>query len=230
MIPKRLHQIWIGSRPAPHVWTDTWSSVNPDFSYRLWDEEAIEAFGLRNHMLYRRFVGAEIYDGAADVARVEILHRFGGVYADADSIALRPLGDAPFMRAGFFAQREPSDLRDDLVTNAFMGAVPEHPVLGRYIDALSRARGLRPMWRVSGPGLLTDVLAAAEDADVMILPAWTFFTASLTGVGQLDGESYATHLWSTTAERWGHKAATPYPMSIPSNGERVSPRQEWPAR
>ena len=45
----------------------------------------------------------------------------------------------------------------------------------------------------------------------MILPAWTFFTASLDGTEQGGGASYATHFWSTTAERWGHKDATPYP-------------------
>jgi len=25
------------------------------------------------------------------------------------------------------------------------------------------------------------------------------------------GNSYASHFWSTTAERWGHGSVTPYP-------------------
>jgi mannosyltransferase OCH1-like enzyme len=213
VIPRSIHQVWIGPRPAPLQWTRSWAQVNPDFTYRLWDDDAIEEFGLVNHVVYQRFMRAQIYDGAADVARAEILHRHGGVYVDADSIALRPLEGAPFMEAGFFAQREPSDLREDLITNAFMGAIPAHPVLDRYIDVLSRVRELRPMWRVSGPGALTDVLAGHQEADVMILPSWTFFTASLEGDEQLGGDSYAQHFWSTTAERWGREHATTYPTA-----------------
>ncbi len=202
----------VGPRPAPLRWTETWREKNPDFKYRLWDEEAIDGLGLRNHDAYRRFLLARLYDGAADVARAEILHRYGGVYADADSVALRPLGDAPFMEAGFFAQREPTDKHAELITNAFMGAVPQHPVLARYMDLLSHVRTLRP-FRASGPAALTEVLAARADADVMILPSWTFFTASLMGDEQRGGKAYAQHFWSTTAERWGHERATPYPLS-----------------
>lgn len=212
MIPKSLHQIWIGTRPAPLVWTETWRRMNPDFTYRLWDDEAIESFGLRNGAVYRRFLDAGLNDGAADVARAEILHVCGGVYADADSVALRPLGDAPFMGAGFFAQREPTNEHPDLITNAFMGAIRGHTVLARYIEVLSRVRTLRP-FRVSGPLALTEVLTGHVDADVMILPAWTFFTRSLVGDQQQGGGSYAQHFWSTTAERWGRETAIPYPPS-----------------
>jgi mannosyltransferase OCH1-like enzyme len=109
MIPRTLHQIWIGPRPVPRRWTESWRRLHPEFEYRLWDEAAIDAFGLANLAVYRRYGEAEIYDGAADVARAEILHRFGGVYVDADSEALRPLGEAPIMNAGFFAQYEPND-------------------------------------------------------------------------------------------------------------------------
>lgn len=203
-------------------WTETWCRMNPDFSYRLWDETAIEALGLRNEHVYRRYVRAGLYDGAADIARIEILHRVGGVYADADSIALRPLRDAPFMQGGFFAQREPTGRRPDLITNAFMGAVPNHSVLDRYLDVVGQIQSLRPMWRVSGPGALTDVLEAHEHPDVMILPAWTFFTASLDGEEQAGGASYAKHFWSTTAERWGHEHAIPYPLGSASGRTRGS--------
>lgn len=211
MIPKWLHQIWIGPRPAPDRWIDTWRQLNADFEHRLWDDAAIEALGLRNDAVYRRFVSAGIYDGAADVARVEILYRCGGVYVDADSVALRPIRDAGFMQAGFFAQHEASDKHPGLITNAFMGAVAGHGVLTRYIEAISHVVELRPMWRLTGPRALTEVLEAEREQDVMVLPAWTFFTTSLDGEEQLGGQPYARHFWSTTAERWGRTTATPYP-------------------
>jgi hypothetical protein len=70
------------------------------------------------------------------------------------------------------------------------------------------------MWRLTGPGALTDALRGHRETDVMILPPWTFFTASLDGEAQVGGEPYARHFWSTTAERWGRKAATPYPSDL----------------
>ena len=115
------------------------------------------------------------------------------------------------MKAGFFAALEPNDEHPGLITNAFMGAVPEHPVTSRYIDAVSRVRTLRPMWRLTGPGVLTDILTAQDDPDVMILPEWTFFTKGLTGKAVPGGSSHASHFWSTTAERWGRGSVTSYP-------------------
>lgn len=211
-IPKILHQVWIGPHPVPLRWTETWRETNRDFEYRLWNDDAIQAFGLRNHETYQRFLLEGLYDGAADVARAEILYECGGVYADADSVALRPIGDAPFMEAGFFAQYEPNAAFSALITNAFMGAVPRHAVLARYIEVLSRIGPLRPIWRVSGPGALTDVLADTRTDDVTILPWWTFFTAPLWGDEEPAGDPYAQHFWSTTAERWGHERATAYPL------------------
>ncbi|MGZ8651763.1 MAG: glycosyltransferase family 32 protein [Actinomycetota bacterium] len=213
MIPKLLHQIWLGPRAAPLEWTETWCEANPDFTYRLWGEDALDDLGLRNEDVYRRYLEAGLYDGAADVARIEILHRIGGVYADADSVALRPLAEAPFMEAGFFAPLEPNDDHPGLITNAFMGAVADHAVLAKYVDAVSRVKSLRPMWRLTGPGALTDVLTSHEYADVMILPAWTFFATALSGGTVRGGNSYAQHFWSTTAERWGRGSVTPYPAS-----------------
>lgn len=212
MIPRLLHQIWLGPRPAPLPWTETWRRANPDFTYRLWNEDSLAEVELRNDDVYRRYLAEGLYDGAADVARVEILLRYGGVYADADSVALRPLADAPFMDAGFFAPLEPNDDHPGLITNAFMGAVAEHAVLARYVDAVSRVKALRPMWRLTGPGALTSVLTSHERVDVIVLPAWTFFSTALSGETVQGGSSYARHFWSTTAERWGRGAVTPYPV------------------
>ncbi len=33
MIPKIIHQIWIGPKPAPTKFMDTWRDKNPDFEY-----------------------------------------------------------------------------------------------------------------------------------------------------------------------------------------------------
>ena len=36
MIPKIIHQIWIGPRPAPEKLMATWKEKNPSFEYIRW--------------------------------------------------------------------------------------------------------------------------------------------------------------------------------------------------
>jgi mannosyltransferase OCH1-like enzyme len=193
---------------------DTWRNLNPELEYRVWDEAAIASFGLANENLYRRFIDAALYDGAADVARIEILERLGGVYADADSIALRSIKSANFMRAEFFAAWEPRDRRDPpatespLVSNAFIGSVPNHPVLTQCIDRQSAVgRELKPMWFRSGPGMLTEVLSSLGFQRATVLPAWTFFTRSLTGEQVAGGDWYAEHGAPSRLARKGRTVA-----------------------
>src|SRR5690606_4684967 len=91
MIPKIIHQLWIGPRPAPLLWMDTWRKINPGWKYIYWNEAKLrEAFpgGLRNQQQYDAM---DEWCGKCDIARIEILNTFGGLFIDADSICLRPL-------------------------------------------------------------------------------------------------------------------------------------------
>ena len=46
MIPKIIHQLWIGSNPRPSKFMDTWQTNNPDFEYIYWNEDEIKKFNL----------------------------------------------------------------------------------------------------------------------------------------------------------------------------------------
>jgi hypothetical protein len=61
MIPTHIHQIWIGPKQRPNEWLDTWPKKNPSFTFTLWDEQAIDNFGLVNRDKYDRFAVFE-YD------------------------------------------------------------------------------------------------------------------------------------------------------------------------
>ena len=69
--------------------------------------------------------------------RYEILHEQGGVYVDADSISVRPLGNW-IMAQRMFAVCESEKHRPGLIANTFIGSVPEHPAFGAIIQATSR--------------------------------------------------------------------------------------------
>lgn len=38
-IPRIIHQIWIGPKPAPTKFMDTWKDKHPDFEYIRWTEK-----------------------------------------------------------------------------------------------------------------------------------------------------------------------------------------------
>ena len=42
MIPKIIHQLWIGDKPRPAGPMHRWKEMNPNFEYFLWDEKMIE--------------------------------------------------------------------------------------------------------------------------------------------------------------------------------------------
>jgi hypothetical protein len=228
MIPRRLHQFWIGPTPAPMEWMRTWERMHPDWEYTLWDERAVKRLRPENMKLFRRLCDIGRFDGASDVARAEILLRHGGIWVDADSECLRPLDGASFLDARFFVVEDPfvpaalpviketlGDV-DHLVAGGFMGSEPNHPILRRYVDSMSRlvreGRPLTPTWITVGGVLLQQVIG--DDPDAVVLPSWTFFERNLKGEPVGGGQPYARHFWGSTAGREGpeHLAgATPYP-------------------
>ncbi len=45
-IPKIIHQIWIGPKPRPSKFMETWAKKNPDFEYILWNEDEFQKRGI----------------------------------------------------------------------------------------------------------------------------------------------------------------------------------------
>ena len=200
MIPHRIHQLWLGPRPVPTKWCDQWRAMHPDWEYILWRDSDVAALGLANQATYDRYARLGIWYGAADVARVEILFRFGGVYLDADSEPLRPWDDAPFMASGFFAAYEYRDDRPGRIANGVIGAEAQHPILATYIDMIAKLPSIDPPWdTVGGTALTAAVAAHPERTDVAILPMATFYPRHYTGMVPDDRvEPWAVQHWAST--------------------------------
>ncbi|PWY87450.1 TPT-domain-containing protein [Aspergillus heteromorphus CBS 117.55] len=95
-IPKIIHQTWFpaGSNMSENAqaWVQTMREQNPDWEYVLWDDET-------NRMLVEQYFPWFLTDylrlpkeiHRADVVRNLYMYRFGGMYADVDTEALRPV-------------------------------------------------------------------------------------------------------------------------------------------
>jgi hypothetical protein len=167
LIPHKIHQVWVGPDTPPWSMLNTWPEINPDFEYKLWRESDIEALDLTNRALYDALIAEGLYSGAADVVRTEIVFQEGGVYVDADTIAMHPLADAPFMDSGFWIVEEHRDPQPWLVSPAVLGAESRSKPLGAVIESLSTIPVPLPPWSATwvqtGPVRYTHVLRHRED-------------------------------------------------------------------
>ena len=132
-IPRIIHQIWIGgSLPERYAgFARSWAAINPDFDYRLWNEDSIgRVLDERIGGIFEKTVNV---GAKSDIARYAILEKFGGIYADTDFECLRPMGplvDRTSFLAGITVDESPQ------LMNSLMGAAPGHPFLRYLLDSL----------------------------------------------------------------------------------------------
>lgn len=190
MIPKEINQIWIGDpKKMPKEWMDTWK--RPGWKYIFWNEKEIDSINLVNREKYDYFYKKGIYDGAADIARVEILARFGGVYIDADSICLEPIDD--LLESEFFAGIE----YDRRIANGIMGSEEGHTILLDYLERQEEATIIEPPCYTIGGTMLTSCVDSYGRDKVLILPQFAFYP-NWRRRGAYKGKIYARHMWWTT--------------------------------
>ena len=190
LIPKRFHWIWFGDKPLPEQhrrWIVGWLELHPGWRHTLWTDENRPP--LVNE---RQFHAADSYAQKADVARYELVYRYGGVYLDTDTECLRciePLLDGV---EAFVVEGEPHTVEASPV-----GTVAGHPWLREVIARLpqSMASGWGNMHQ-AGPRFLTSVTEGRDD--VTIFPEH-LFTSHPLEEWKL-AEAYSIHHWQ---ESWG---------------------------
>jgi len=207
-IPKIIHQIWLGSEfPEKYkALQQSWIVSHPNWEYKLWRDQDIEDLALNNIELYK---SAGNYGEKSDIARYEILYRFGGLYVDTDFECLRPL-DVLHHCCDFYTGCVSCP---HIVTfNGLIAAVPGHPILKRCIDDLEKNSKIKKSTlEKSGPGYFTRcVLKELFNDSVgrcVIFPAtyfypWPWYKRNLnspTFVKTLiKPESFAIHHWNAS--------------------------------
>lgn len=190
MVPRILHQIWLGDRPLPEEfrrYRESWLRHHPRWEHRLWTEENLPA-GLRRREAYERLrVPAE----RSDILRYELLWRFGGVYVDTDFECLRPLDPLIEGLEFFTAPLKPNGW----VNNAFIGSVPGHPLLDRALDELRPREFHGYDKHGTGPRFLDRLVK--EHPGVTLLPAELFYQTSPGQEANAVAIHHAAASWKT---------------------------------
>lgn len=203
-----IHQLWIGSPFPAHLarLAQTWRDHHPGWDYRLWDQAAIDTLD----MPYRRFYDdAEnivpddaVHQFRSDLARWVILRDHGGLYADTDTWALRPVDDlltGHSMVLGW-------EIQDQWVGVSTIYAEPDHPATHAVIEHIATtvpaARpGTRPN-KLTGPKAVSPLLRKRKD--VHLLPERYWYPVRwndplAADAGDFPG-SYVVHAWGHQRE------------------------------
>jgi glycosyl transferase-like sugar-binding protein len=201
IIPRKIHFIWFGGAPMPpeyESFRDGWARVNEGWEVITWDEASLPPL-----VNQPAFDAASTWAGKADIARLEILLREGGVYADCDFEPLRPI--EPLLDGvGFFAARD----WGDWIANTLMGSAPGHPMTQALVDAIPErfaARPDAPPNELTGPHLVTELVGAREAVDptIRIFPKEVFYPypyeeRHLHRVGEDFPGACAVHHWAAS--------------------------------
>ena len=194
-IPKIFHRIWIGGNPMPQEFEDygrTWEDLHPDWEMKTWTDENMP-----------ELINQEIYDVSeivlkSDLARFEMLYKFGGVYIDTDFECyknIEPLiNDLEVFSAGE---------REGVIGNAIMGSTPKNPLFKRLINEAPRSILANADYGPNiktGPVFMTRTLSLDEIK--VFSPLYFYPTkpgeSSPPNAGDKYPEAYANHHWAAS--------------------------------
>jgi hypothetical protein len=132
MIPKIIHQTW-KDKNLPDILKnilDANKNTLHNYEFRLWsDNEIIELIKTEYPYLLKVYQSTRTGVQKGDIARIILLHRFGGIYVDLDILILRdPIECLHLSEDKLYITYEPSAQtmhlynKDDYLCNAFFAA------------------------------------------------------------------------------------------------------------
>lgn len=138
-IPHLIHHIWPAHDPIPYTFRaniQTFQDKHPTWAHILWTPNPISKLSLRNQSLYDHALTHAPDDWIrwrADIARLEIIYQYGGVYSDMDVECLKPLD--PLMDVvSCWVPESPNALGH--ATQALIAAEAKHPFLSHLLNEL----------------------------------------------------------------------------------------------
>lgn len=169
VIPKIIHQIWLGENEPPWEWINTFRKryieKNPDWTYMFWRKENIGGLPLINRDIYDQEV---ILSGKTDILCYELLYKYGGVYIAVD---MHWLNEKPLQElldrtneTGFFAGTDDFKMN----SNSVIGCAKHNPIMYYVIHLLAntyyenRINAGRPTWISTGTCYFSEAVSRFE--------------------------------------------------------------------
>jgi len=214
-IPKIIHQIWIGGKEYPERYREygeTWIKHHPGWKYKLWTDKDALDFPMINREIFDR---VENIGAKADIFRLEILYKYGGVYVDTDFECVSAI-DNICRISNFFTGLAYS--RNVEFYNGLIGVCRSNEYVRSYIDKIHKnfinnnfVLKTNDVMINTGPYCFTNTLLDSikkNNNNGIIFPVTFFYSFpnyerengnnKLIVNSYVRPESTAIHYWSTT--------------------------------
>lgn len=102
LIPKVIHYCWFGRNPLPErykKWMESWHKFCPDYEIIEWNEDN---YDISKNKYMRQAYEQKKWGFVPDVARLDIIYQYGGIYLDTDVELVQNLDDLLWQK-GFAA-------------------------------------------------------------------------------------------------------------------------------
>jgi|WetSurMetagenome_2_1015567.scaffolds.fasta_scaffold165546_2 hypothetical protein len=247
MIPKILHQIWLGDEPPHHLmlsWRRRWRELHPDWEHCYWTEVPLPGGGweLSGTTSMGRILGLppsgvleDLLRRAchlaqrANIWRYLVLLNYGGLYVDADVEPLRsvdPLVDGRSLVVVRRRYRGP-----EVWENGFLGSEPGHPAVVELVlqlptrsPSVSLSMGCEYLTEVLRP--LSHLVSFVPEDEVVFVPPSDWEAAKRESRVPVPGEAANRYPGARAVHHWGslwHKRGfvvreRPSPAAPPPDG------------
>jgi len=208
-IEKKIHQIWLGTNAPPLEWMKTVKDFAKkyDYDYHLWTDSNVDSLDWASVPDLRREYGKfrKEMAGRADIIRLLVLYKFGGIYIDADSVIMKPAKFAAFLKKNkasvFFgweniSRSDTKKLGDfgpeirgtkRLVANGIIGAKSNHPFLKKLLHGIvsnAEREANEHAWKRVGPLYVSRVYFTSKKdfPDVHVYPMKYFYPRHWRGI------------------------------------------------
>lgn len=155
MIPKIIHQVWIGPNAIPsseQSFIDSWKRFHPDYDFILWTDSNIDKLDINDGCIQAMKKAGLRYACQADIVRYIAVNKLGGFYVDTDIECYKTINNIFPDKLDFIGLRPHLG---NWITNAFFASAANHPILNRCIDIISKnpnKGSINPF----GPAFLTE--------------------------------------------------------------------------
>ncbi len=132
-IPKNLHYIWFGDKNKiplqfSNRYVKTWQTnfLQPQWKWYFWDYQLLRQLIIEKQLFQpiKFALSNKNYVMAADLARLVVLYKYGGIYVDIDIQFFKSIID--LLHYDFFVSKQPQ--WTGRFCSAFIGSKPRNPI------------------------------------------------------------------------------------------------------
>ena len=204
IIPKIIHQIWIGGDlpPMERKLCNDWKLACEEngWEYILWNDKKLSQLDFLNEdkIFETKSVGQK-----SDIIRLELLKKYGGVYLDTD-FAFVKMFDDKILSLDFFVgltfDKKP------VLMNSIIGSTKDNKILNQLLKIENiKYNNVMDVIASTGPYYITDIYYKNIIENSCVFPVTYFFPFSnktqdrnkgLDYTKYIKSETYCVHLWN----------------------------------